>query len=1246
MGPRAPNRVADTVQGCVTVAHVRTAAVAVAAVLICLVVAAAVPAAASPTDDPVTDNDVSVGDDPVIDGDDPATDGDEANTTTGANASANHRDTTALWRGFRHAWSYNHRFNRFGSWVDVDDCGRDICDYEVGHSGASGSGKDKAAVRDAYTELSASNVEFETGDVTFDIEGTEKTPKGGDADTIRVEEEVELDVGDDIGDYEEYEVVLNGFDATSIGTSAKVIDFELTTSDVKRTDDTLVFTVSADVLLDCDSFECEGRFRTGFKKQGNLIVEKTRGGKLVQDVDYELDAHYLVIGGDAGDFVATPTDEIENDYAWDRCLNNKVENPFTDTSEDDKWAGNFFPGNRMNCERSTGRELDHSDYRRQTSVRSGGGGYSVGTVGVKSISVNLEHESHFTQYDTVVGGSYSGNGYDVRALPFFKEWSSRPGQYDDARFSYGFEGSGSVGVDPVLLEFRDACKRSFVTAGGIKWRGGGADANTPEAVVSEEYRFAYADQWRDTSDRGSACESDIDPLSRPSSPTADPAFWVPANGGSLWSEFGTQREDPTKLDGSSSDRYYSGEQENKPVDTAEIRNVEFADPVDDDDDGKVAELLFQLDADLRYDDPLDDSDYGDPVVTVEFRRSGCDCYSTRNVLEPVARDSEILLGPVYDEYTSVPSGTYTHLRVSIHEKRGGGKGPLLDRAVVPFPGATEFEKVENDRVVAAYFGSNPEGAEVYLDGQNIGETPLEGAVPAGQERETTTLEFREEGYQPTRFEIQLQEGRGNRYVVDLKRPDEPIVVQSTPNATVYFDGIRQGETPLTEGVPPGDEVDVRLEAEDSLYLEETFRNVSSPATINASLDLYTPNYTLTPNYTVVINGTNGGDGGDGDDDGDNFDNIDEDDGLVVDYPDIDDRQLDVVDPGVVEDIPDLSGIVVANATVPLQLQPGTSGAFDASGSYSLGDPIEGYRWSFGPNVTARGEVVQHSYATPGTKQVTLTVIANGTRSKTTREVEVGDQPPTARFSVSDRPVQRGDPVTFDASASIDPEGSVSQVDWQMGDGIGRTGTQVDHTYTTTGNVTVTARVVDAAGNADTLNRTIRVHEPNDPPRADVDVDILTAEVGETVTFDAAGSGDPDGAVTAYNWQLGNGAVATGETIQFAYSSPGQYQVTLAVVDDDGSRTTTTETVRVTPQATTTTTPPSSTSATTSDPTASTTDSTTTRSTEKTTASSTDESTVTDDEGDGDDGVLPTPGFGVAVAVLALVGAALLVRRRR
>jgi len=58
-------------------------------------------------------------------------------------------------------------------------------------------------------------------------------------------------------------------------------------------------------------------------------------------------------------------------------------------------------------------------------------------------------------------------------------------------------------------------------------------------------------------------------------------------------------------------------------------------------------------------------------------------------------------------------------------------------------------------------------------------------------------------------------------------------------------------------------------------------------------------------------------------------------------------------------------------------------------------------------------------------------------------------------------------------------------------------------------------------------------------------------VGETITFNATASKDPDGKIAKYNWDFGNETTGEGVIATHTYASPANYTITLTVKDDQG-----------------------------------------------------------------------------------------------
>lgn len=163
-----------------------------------------------------------------------------------------------------------------------------------------------------------------------------------------------------------------------------------------------------------------------------------------------------------------------------------------------------------------------------------------------------------------------------------------------------------------------------------------------------------------------------------------------------------------------------------------------------------------------------------------------------------------------------------------------------------------------------------------------------------------------------------------------------------------------------------------------------------------------------------------------------------------------------------------------------------------------------------------------------------------------------NQPPTAAFTVS----ESGLSVDVNGSGSADPDGTVAGYSWNFGDGDTGTGATAGHTYDADGTYTITLTVTDDDGGVDTTTKSVTVSGPNSPPVAS-----FTASVSDlALAVDAAGSDDPDGTISSYAWDFGDGGTGSGKTETHTYGAAGTYSVKLTVTDDDGDTDTTTRSV--------------------------------------------------------------------------------------
>ncbi len=95
-----------------------------------------------------------------------------------------------------------------------------------------------------------------------------------------------------------------------------------------------------------------------------------------------------------------------------------------------------------------------------------------------------------------------------------------------------------------------------------------------------------------------------------------------------------------------------------------------------------------------------------------------------------------------------------------------------------------------------------------------------------------------------------------------------------------------------------------------------------------------------------------------------------------------------------------------------------------------------------------------------------------------------------------------------------------------------------------------------AGPTMTVHLTIVDQQQNTPPLAQIDLDLSSGRAPLTVQFDAGNSTDPDGTITSYFWDFGDGTTSTQPAPVHTFTVPGTYTVTLTVKDNDGASATT------------------------------------------------------------------------------------------
>lgn len=202
-------------------------------------------------------------------------------------------------------------------------------------------------------------------------------------------------------------------------------------------------------------------------------------------------------------------------------------------------------------------------------------------------------------------------------------------------------------------------------------------------------------------------------------------------------------------------------------------------------------------------------------------------------------------------------------------------------------------------------------------------------------------------------------------------------------------------------------------------------------------------------------------------------------------------EFEVYGPDEGTNVPPVASISASTTSgeVPLTV------SFDASGSSDSDGSIISYSWNFGDGSTASGQTVSYTYSTAGSYNAVLTVTDNeGATGQTSVTITVtnldacdGNLAPTANVTASPTSGDASLTVSFDGSASTDPESDQLNFSWNFGEGSSGSGALIQHTYNTAGNYNATLTVTDGCGNTDQASIAITVNpgggEPCDNPVA-------------------------------------------------------------------------------------------------------------------------------------------------------------------
>jgi PKD repeat protein len=224
--------------------------------------------------------------------------------------------------------------------------------------------------------------------------------------------------------------------------------------------------------------------------------------------------------------------------------------------------------------------------------------------------------------------------------------------------------------------------------------------------------------------------------------------------------------------------------------------------------------------------------------------------------------------------------------------------------------------------------------------------------------------------------------------------------------------------------------------------------------------------------------------------------------------------------------------------------------------------IVSHSWDFGDGNTGTSQIDSHIYEEKGTYTVTLKITFEDKSTgellpggEYTKTVSIANQALGAIFSADPQSGEAPLQVKFDASDSVDPDGNIDRYEWDL-DGDGQyndgTGEIIEHKFEKVGKYDVGLRVVSTTGEFAVTEKEIDVKKAEDPEPVITVVDEPDEFVkGISYIFKADESTSPNGNITEYSWDFGDGSdIAETKSISHSFDTEGNFEVVLTVVDEE------------------------------------------------------------------------------------------------
>lgn len=221
----------------------------------------------------------------------------------------------------------------------------------------------------------------------------------------------------------------------------------------------------------------------------------------------------------------------------------------------------------------------------------------------------------------------------------------------------------------------------------------------------------------------------------------------------------------------------------------------------------------------------------------------------------------------------------------------------------------------------------------------------------------------------------------------------------------------------------------------------------------------------------------------------------------------------------------------------------------SSTSTTTDTQISKYEWNWGTGNFQQNQMkVDYAFNDIGTYTIQLKITdRNGCSDTTTTKIKIGG--PEAQFDAINNTGCVGIIVNFRDSSKSDGENAITNRKWVFGDGGFATtlDSAYQYQYLSTGSFDVKLIITDVVGCVDSLTKNGLIFASN--PKANFSVYDSISCPGKPIQFISSSMG----AITNYDWTLGEGKSSTIKNPINSYIKTGKYDIQLLITDKYGCK---------------------------------------------------------------------------------------------